>query len=393
MSDIEMTLPDLFTPVKTGDYSLRAYQSVKQGLKGLGFISNTARDWSRTKMFTGGDWLGTFNVIAPLDVLEDWFYEKLGAHIEEYAYGDLTWEGFIWEMDLVTPDRTVRPVKRWKRRRRSYETLFNKVRCDYVDPGTDESGSTSWYEDTASQNRYGIKEEIIQRNLNETNAQEAAQEFLELYADGAPTIVAFEKPAKEPFLEITVAGYVATANFTFAASADDSSDDVDGWITDIFDELEFLTTGRVATNARSIQKSLSTPTRNWDLLEDLLGLRDGSGNRFNIVTKPGRTIDYVSWTNTPVGKLVDGAFETLQGTDLETIPRIMDPGIYRDSDYIGTAETRNVAATNSFFESPADFLLESIEVDKDGAIVPRLGVYDDEEAVRTFTLGEGNGTS
>jgi hypothetical protein len=325
--------------------------------------------------------------------LEKWFYERLGAHIEEYSYGQKTWQGFIWEMDLVAPDRTLGSIRRWKRRRVSYDTLANYVRCDYTDPDTGTSGSTTWASDSGSIARYGRKEEIIQRNLNSTNAAEARDEFLELFASGSPQLISFEKPTGVPFLEVTVAGYISTASFRHTATADGTTSDVGTWVQDILDtDLEFLTAGRVAANTRTIKQKLSTPTRALTVLEDLLTLRDGSGNRFNITTQSDSVsppqIHYEQWTNTPVGSLRGGRFYGAGSADLETSPRIMIPGIYRDQDYLGEALSRRVSATNSFYATPADFLLETVEVDKEGGVVPRLGVYQDEEALRTFVFKE-----
>ena len=371
------------------DYSLRAYTPYKLGKKPLGFVSNVATEWQRSTTFTGGPWRGTFTIKGPIDVLEVWFYEGLGRHIEEYAYGQKTWVGLVWEMDLVAPDRTNREVKRWKRRRISYEPVANRVRCDYTDPDDNSTGSTSWYSDAASIARYGQKEEIIQRNLNSTNAAEAAQEYLELFAVPIPELISLERPSEEPMLEVTVTGYISTANFRFTATANDSTTDIDTWISDIFDTdlAEFFYTNRVATNARTIVQALTSPTRAWTLLEDLTTLRDGSGNRFNVTTDADRRgIRYKLWTNAPIGKLMGGALKTIPGSDLESVARMIQPGIYRDVDYLGTVASRHVTNLSSFFASPADFLLDTVEVDDEGGFVPRLGVYEDEEALRTFVF-------
>lgn len=365
------------------DFALRVYTPLKLGKKPVGIITNVIVDWKRSVTYVGGPWRGSFKIYAPEDILEQWFYDRLGYHIEEHSYGQKLWSGLVWEMDLVT----VRG-KRSKRRRRSYEDIFNYVRCDYTDPDTGVTGSTSWYLDQASINRYGRKEEIIQRNLDATNAAEAAQEFLELSAPGAVKLVGIEQAVEQSYLEVTVAGYVATASFRFTATADDSSSTVSGWVDDILttDTSEFLIKWTVATNSRSIKQSLTTPTRALSILEDLLTLRDGSGNRFNIFVRPSRRILYYQIDPTPIGIIRNGNFHSSGGVNLEDTPRLVGPGIYRDMDYAAGTKGRRIPTSSSFFLVPADFLLETVEVDEKGTISPRLGVYADEEALSSFTF-------
>lgn len=369
------------------DYSLRAYTPVKLNESPLGILSNAAFEWKRSKTFVGSDLIGTFTLMGPIDILEHWFYDLLGAHIEEHSFGQQTWEGFIWEMDLAAPGHTRSPARRWKRRRRSYETLFNRVRCDYTDPDTGITGSTAWVSDSASIARYGQKEEIIQRDLNATNALEAANEYLETFAFAPPLLISFDAPSEAAFLEVTVVGYWATAAFRFTATADGSTSDVGSWVDDIFTtDLEFLTNRKVASNSRAIVQELSTPTRANQVLEDLLTLRKPiSGDRYNIEVWNEREIVYLDFPNDPIGKLSNGELQTLGGATLEQTPRVIEPGIYRDMDY-QAGVFQQVPGSNSYFATPADILIETIEVDAEGLVIPRLGVYSDEEALRTFAF-------
>jgi hypothetical protein len=376
------TFPTLSRQLRRGDYTLRMFTSVAQGKQPIGTITADVFDWKRSKTFVGTDWRGTFKMRGPQTVLEKLFYEGLGYHIQEHSYGGRTWIGFIWEMDLVTPGG-----RRARRRRRSYDTLFNYVRCDYTDPADGTTGSTSWYSDNASIARYGRKEEILQRNLNATNAAEAAQEFLELSSGASPTLVSFEGNVDEPILEVTLAGYITTASFRFTLTTDNSASTVSNWVTAVVNtDCEFLSPLKIDTNSRSIQRSLTTPTRALTLLEDLLSLRDGSGNSFNIVTNPDRKLSYKQLSNSPIGQIRGGVFHTMSGQNLEDVPRIMQAGIYRDSDYLAGIKGQTVLTSNTFFATPADFLLETVEINETGEVVPRLGLYEDEEAVTTFTF-------
>lgn len=365
------------------DYGLKltAHPLQAQGYIELG----DARDWARSTTFTGGPWQGTFKVFGEKDFLEQWFYEYLGFHLEESSFGSTTWEGFTWEIDFVDFDKShwTRFTKRGRRRRRTYETMFNKVMCAFNDPETSSQGETSWYNDTNSQARYGIKEEIIYRDLQQAAAEEAAQEFLAMHAHPNPQLISLEENVDEPFLEVSVVGYVATAQFRFTSTVDDSSSNVGDWVDDVFStDLQFLSKFRRATNSRSIKQSLGERMRAWDLLENLLTLRDGSGNQFNIIVEPGRLISYDQWDPDPIGYFWNGALTTPNFDNMEERPRMIRPGIYRASGFI--SDRSIVAMQDSFFQSPQDFLLEMVEIDAKGEVIPRLGVYTDEEALRTF---------
>jgi len=375
------------------DYSLHLSGSYLTGASPIMELTSSAHKWKRSRTFTGGPWLGTFELHEDRGVLEQLFYEGLGYDLKERSFGIPTWDGLIWELDFVDYDdlNWTRYTKRGRRRRRTYENLFNKVKVVYNDPTTSPptSGETSWYEDSLSQVLYGIKEEIIYRDTDATNAAEIAQEFLAMHSNADPALIALEENVEEPYLEVTVSGYIATANFRYSQTVDDeAADDVGEWIQEIFDIdlLEFFTVGKRAVNTRAITRSLGERMRAWSLLENLLTLRDGSGNQFNITVDPGRKINYDVWSPSPLGYYWNGSLTTPLYDSLEDRPRLIHPGIYRDMGYIPQAVPVSVA--NSFFLHKQDFLLETIEIDETSKLIPRLGVYEDEEALRIFSFGE-----
>ncbi len=374
----------------TKDYDLKLFAHPLQGKKAVGNMTQVINDWARSTTFTGGPWQGTFKVFGEKEYLEQWFYEYLGYHLEEVSFGQTTWEGFIWEIDFVDFDKThwTRLTQRGRRRRRTYETLFNKVKVAFTDPTSGNSGETSWREDTISQARYGIKQEVIYRDVQSFIAENIAEEFLNMHSYPDPELIALEEGVEEPYLEVSVVGYVATAQFQFTGVTDDSSSDVGTWVEEIFDtDLQFLTRSRRVPNTRSIQQSLGERMRAWDLLENLLTLRNTAGTEnYNITVEPGRLISYDVWSPTPIGYFWNGALTTPNFDNMEERPRLIRPGVYRDTGYISGFATK--AVSGSFFETPQDFLLETVEVDAEGEIVPRLGVYVDEESLRTFKFGK-----
>ncbi len=373
------------------DHSLQLNGSILSGASPIMDLTSIAEDWKRSRTFTGGPWQGTFTVRGDRSSLEQLFYESLGYDVKERSFGMPSWEGMIWELDFVDYDVLgwTRYSKRGRRRRRSYEDMFNRVMVAYTEPGG-AAGETSWYDDLVSQEIYGIKEEILYRDIAQAGAEEAAQEFLAMHSYPDARLIALEENVEEPLLEVTVVGYIATANFRFTQTIDDSSSTVGAWVEDIFDVdlLQFLTRSRRANNARSIDQSLDERMRALSLLENLLTLRDGSGNQFNITVEPGRLISYDVWSPTPIGYFWNGLLTTPLYDSLEARPRLIPPGIYRDMGFI--PQSTPVVTTNSFFEHPQDFLLETIEIDDDGRVIPRLGVYEEEESLRIFDLEEGD---
>lgn len=372
----------------TKDYSLELYGPVKQGQNPLMGLTNLVKNWKRSTTFTGGPWQGSFKIFGDRDFLEQWFYQNLGYHVVETSYGVTTWEGLVWELDFVDFDvlQWTRFSRRGRRRRRTYESLANRVLVAYNDPETGANGESAWFDETVSQGLYGIKEEVLYRDVQDAIADEVAAEHLEMHAYPDPQLISFEENVDEPYLEVNVVGYVATAQFQYTETIDDTTVDVATWVADIFDtDLEFLSKSRVAANARVIDQSLGERMRAWDLLENLLTLRDGSGNHFNITIEPGRVISYDQWSPTPIGYFWNSALVSPHYNNLEERPRLVRPGIYRDSGFLSGYSTRQVSG--SFFEEPGDFLLETVEVDEEGRLIPRLGIYEEEESLRTFSFG------
>ena len=116
------------------DYALRLSSHALQGFEPIVEITHRVEEWARSTTFTGGPWQGTFKVFGARDLLEQWFYEYLGYHVEETSFGEITWEGLIWEIDFVDFDKLhwTRFTQRGRRRRRTYENMFNRILCAYI---------------------------------------------------------------------------------------------------------------------------------------------------------------------------------------------------------------------------------------------------------------------
>jgi hypothetical protein len=82
------------------DFSLGLYSSAFDGEAEIMTLTNTAQSWTRSIRLQGGYWQGRFSMFGPATTLRDWFYTFIGYHVKEVSGGNVTWEGYISEMDL-----------------------------------------------------------------------------------------------------------------------------------------------------------------------------------------------------------------------------------------------------------------------------------------------------
>src|SRR3990172_105740 len=90
------------------DYSLMLYSSAKDGKAPRGDITGMVSSWRRSIRLQGGFWSGQFAIEAePLSVIQQIYYESLYDHFTERTGGDVTWEGWVYDMSL--DDSPARP--------------------------------------------------------------------------------------------------------------------------------------------------------------------------------------------------------------------------------------------------------------------------------------------
>jgi hypothetical protein len=231
-------------------YSLRLYSPILQGQTFVGELGGMATNWRRSIRAMGGFWQGSLTLEAPISVLEQFFYEYLAFHFEERCSGTITWEGLVYEMDLNRGDG--HPP-----RKRSLDLMANAVKATYAhDNGISE---TAWATLDASIKRYGRKDEWISLdNYPQTVAEKRRDTLLNQVAWPWP------RPQKslsqtKPSLQVTVCGYVFTANWKFTALAASGDTAVSTYIPLLVGETQFLTASKVSTNGLLIRQKSNTP--------------------------------------------------------------------------------------------------------------------------------------
>lgn len=108
------------------DYTLRLYGSVLQAdpPNFVMDLTRIAQGWRRSIRSNGGYWLGKFTLSGrDATELQSAFETWLGYHVREVSGGMTSWEGMVYEMDLVANG---------VRRRRSLDLVQNAVMTTYT---------------------------------------------------------------------------------------------------------------------------------------------------------------------------------------------------------------------------------------------------------------------
>jgi hypothetical protein len=361
-------------------YTLRLFTGVKQGLGYVTDISRAAQDWKRTIRLQGGFWQGSFRVEGTLAELQEWFFNRLGYHVEERSGGAVTWEGMIYELEL-----TAHGV----RRRRSLEQLRNHVRAawqryDGRQMLTDAASNSS------SSARYGRKEERISVNGNEATALQQRDVELSRAAWPYPQPVSAARGGGAATLDVQVCGYVFAANWRYVSG--DYWDgtqmvNVSDWLAEIAaaDCTEFLmiTPGLIRTNTVQVSRFIQGSTnlsgatvRVWDFLQELTALGGAAGRPWRLWVDADRRLCYDQVDTTPRYYLRGGEYYTTAGGQTSSEPWAMRPAVVRDLQYpTGRDEPGSLLADTR------DMLIEEVEVSANGQISLRTALFGEAEAL------------
>lgn len=349
-------------------YTLRLGNPVVTGGGFLDDITKVAKNWRRSTRWLGGYWQGSFSVEGKPTELQDWFFNRLGCHVEERSNGVVTWEGLIYEMEL-----TLNGVKR----RRSLDLMNNAVATEYVGYGGGQH-TTPFETQTQSIARYGRKELVLS---GPTGSSEPAVQMAvtELAANGWPWPRAVSVDVLGATrLSVSCVGYVYTANWRYV---DDTQYD-DGWhditvnefVHEILDDycLDLLVKGNIAPNTLNRKKLIAGKTRAWDFLEELAALGDASGNRYHLWVGPGRRIHYGPVDTTPRYIMRQGGLYNTAGATVGLNPYLITPAVVRDLSFpVARSEP------GSFLDDARDIFVEEVEVGANGSLSLRTALYTD----------------
>jgi hypothetical protein len=254
-----------------------------------GNITRLAQGWHHSTRAKGGYWLGDFGITneqLTRGEIVDLYNNAIGWRITEQSYGFTTWEGEIVELRLTLDGteytRTLDP-ERW----------HNKVAVKYP------AGTTAWSEDTDSSDLYGEScyLDTVGSPYGQTAAEARRDRRLAEYAfprsraTGGLSSAERENPSAVS-LDVMCAGYVFSVNRRYRTT-DTAAANLSAQISTLVGESEFVTAGDITTN--TLQVPISTtgaPARLWDIIEELIGMGDASGNEYVGGVYAGRVFDY-----------------------------------------------------------------------------------------------------
>jgi hypothetical protein len=348
------------------DYTLLLFNSIKQGRGFQADLTTLAKSWERSIRLQGGYWQGSFDIEGEVSVLQDWFYNRLGWHVEERSHGATTWEGAVYELEL-----TINGV----RRRRSLDDMSNFIAVTDKYPGKWEEDNINW----PSAVRYGRKENFVAA---------APTVYLREHAWPWPRATMINptggKSQGKATLNVALCGYAYMLNWvyvnclTYSGRVDQIH--IDTWITELLNNSarEWHTIGRIWTNVKGINKYLQSAIRLWDFLQELTQLGDDAANMFRMYVGNGRKIFYEKIDLTPRYWLRDGDIYTTLGERAATLGRTVQPCVVRDAQYPAYR-----GEPGSMLLDARDILVEEVHVDGDGRLSLRTSTTSDADILES----------
>lgn len=179
---------------------------------------------------------------------------------------------------------------------------------------------TGWYENSKSQDDYGVIELISsQAGLTDAAANALAQNTLNAQAWARvkpPASIDTPEREVEDSLYLVFLGYAYTLRnwYTDLMGTEDEADNI---ITDLIGESEFVTAGKIETNTLSYYVEDYGQYRAWDIVREVTQAGDASGNRWTCGVYAGRKFYYEQASTTPVARIRNGRVLSQNGGPLE----------------------------------------------------------------------------
>ena len=334
--------------------TLLLYDRPAEGTSARLNLQGMYESWRRTKRAIGGYHTGRFTVKQlGMPQLTDFYNTWIGMKIVENTFGITSYEGIIWQLDLIKNGinyrRTLNP-KYWQ----------NRVKVIYTD-GDGEQQTIDYSENTDSSDIFGEMEyQYVIGGASSAGATALQTRALVDYAwPKSRTVGSVSVGEPSPLMRgdglyVTTAGFWTTMNWEYRESMGTAG--ASTLITTLVGETEFVTAGRIETNALSIGAE-SMSKRNGDIIEDIINQGDASGNVWKggvyadkkLVYEPApTTIDYI---------LRNGALYDKAGVVVD--PALINPGFYvRDTN---APMGMQPPGTSNIFDDPQVSYCDEVE--------------------------------
>lgn len=353
-------------------YALLLFSSILSGQQYVAEFSAMAKGYRRTIRFDGGYWKATWTLHRPIQELLKWFHEYLGHHVEEWAGGEKTWEGLVYEMTLNDGKTS---------RTRSLDTMFNYVTATYIDSAGN-VGTTTAASEAQSIARYERREELLSMDNFEQAEAEARRDLHLLRSaypwsrpDSGVANVSLDEIGG-PYLEVTACGYVFAANWRYVSTADGATGNISAWVDSIIGtDCPLLQKGKIESNTFQKKRLLEIPQRAWDTIQELLEVGDGAGGLWRAWVGNDRRLSYERVSTTPNYYIKGGQVFRGSGQGMALNLYKIKPGVYRDIEYPVRRQEYG-----SWYEQAGDFITEEISVgDRSGLTWSALDFSDVEQ--------------
>lgn len=318
-----------------------------------GNITNLVTDWTRNRVWMGGDDAGKFTIAGPTWKLVRMFRTWLALDlVETIAGGVESWNGRVVKLVLKAGGAPLT---------RDITDMYNRVRATVGDGiGT----YTSFYQNLYSQQAYGKREKWLQPGVeSESDAAAQAQAFLSSHAwpFDIPAGSNTARFSRDATLDVYAIGYFKSLNDKIAPDEDITpADGVTDALDIVMDDSYYLT-------ARSMDNNTTPLYNDVELIEAgeftklLLAVSDSSQNLYRGWVNTRREFYYRQVSATPIYYISGGKFYASSGSSAAIHPRLLQPGVYRNLDVPVTGPNRN-----SWLEQSNDVWVNSIYLGPDG---------------------------
>lgn len=336
---------------------------------------------SHHKRLIGGDWMLSFDIeIDPksskvtTEMITDWFYDWLMHRVIEYADGEITWQGVIWELEITRDGVT---------KRRTLDDVYTAVKSIYLPVDEVTWLETSWYVSTGGELKYGRREYLIYlKDADQTYAEQQAQTTLTTTASAPVQLIGVDEDAPDS-LTITCVGDWFTLNNRYTDATLIGTDTISNLVIDTLTDVDFVTQGMIETNNISIEREMMEPVRAGDYLTRLAaigGTVDGVRQPWRVYCKEGR-LNYgpVGVEPTFEWRGKHNGFTQLMGRSLTWG---LEPGIMRDYTELGGDNT-----PENFLTDYRDTVAEEVRMSL-GASFPTLSHAGFNESIMRAALAD-----
>ncbi len=242
----------------------------------------------------GGFWSASFDMLpdksGDLNNLNEYMENGLGRMVQRFSpSGTLTWEGEIVKMTLSLPALDVSV---------SLRQMANRVWARFLPANGAQPLQSDKQNDIASQNRFGIKETVLQGNVIETklHANDQTKKHLDTYKDPRRTRLDVRRnlTGRQVSMRVECDGYFKRLfGRVYNQTATIGHQDADAQIQDIVDDVgDFVATTNLTFNPKPVTKFYDEDLPTGDAILNIARQSDAEGNRYLVGMWENRELRY-----------------------------------------------------------------------------------------------------